>query len=257
MPNHITNHLYISGEEQEVQECIKRLFNNGKNTRGSGEYIEVECIDFNSIASMPECLAAETSSGYLNNLVFALYGLYKKTFKVQLQGDLKRFFKILSFHRKSQVFLLKEIGLEDEEIRKKFIELDNEDFEKVLEYIKYIDSTGYFSWYEWSINNWGTKWNAYHSNHEKGTNLIEFDTAWSCPMSFIEKLSEVYPKLGFEIHYIDEDCYSNNWGVHFYKNGEFDYSLEETEKNKKSVCFDLLGIDLDDPEDDEEVEEDK
>ena len=51
---------------------------------------------------------------------------------------------------------------------------------------------GATNWYDWCINNWGTKWNAkniilqQYSNHI----LFEFDTAWAPPEPIYEHLKE-------------------------------------------------------------------
>ena len=54
-------------------------------------------------------------------------------------------------------------------------------------------------WYDWRVNNWGTKWdieldNKYVSQDGKMV-TVSFDSAWSPPIAAYEKLKE----LGFEI----------------------------------------------------------
>lgn len=59
---------------------------------------------------------------------------------------------------------------------------------------------GSANWYDWSIANWGTKWNSY--GYSDGTpkgfdgSTIEFQTAWSCATPVIAALAEKYPDLG-------------------------------------------------------------
>lgn len=57
-----------------------------------------------------------------------------------------------------------------------------------------------FDWYNWSINNWGTKWNA--------TKVDEytFDTAWATPKPWLEKLAQ---HIDFVLWFADEDLGSN------------------------------------------------
>lgn len=63
------------------------------------------------------------------------------------------------------------------------------------------------NWYDWSCKNWGTKWNACHSDL-LADNELYFDTAWSSPRPILETLS----KLCFEHNvrlegvFADEDC---------------------------------------------------
>ena len=52
-------------------------------------------------------------------------------------------------------------------------------------------------WYEWNINNWGTKWDVDGIDCviEDNTTKVAFDTAWSPPIAFYEHLVE----LGFTV----------------------------------------------------------
>ena len=70
------------------------------------------------------------------------------------------------------------------------------------------------NWYDWSIENWGTKWNAYHDNLDKANNTLTFDTAWSCPLPVLDALAELCYKHGvyFTGKWADEDC-GYNTGV--------------------------------------------
>ena len=59
-----------------------------------------------------------------------------------------------------------------------------------------IEKYGYPTWYEWSIDNWGTKWDPdiYAVTREDANNAsFAFDSAWSPPVEFYQKLEE----LGF------------------------------------------------------------
>lgn len=70
------------------------------------------------------------------------------------------------------------------------------------------------NWYDWSIANWGTKWNAYYSSLDKANNIIEFDTAWSCPLSVLDALAKLCYEydVSFSGKWADEDA-GNNVGV--------------------------------------------
>lgn len=80
-----------------------------------------------------------------------------------------------------------------------------------------IQKYGYDNWYDWNIENWGTKWNAYDIKIFQNT--IEFQTAWSTPEPVIQKLSEKFPETTFTIKYADEDM-GSNCGIYEYKNGQ-------------------------------------
>ncbi len=81
---------------------------------------------------------------------------------------------------------------------------------------------GVICWREWSISNWGTKWNAYQTEIEHradGTSQLRFQTAWSHPDPVIEKLSKKFPETVIEVSYADED-FGFNLGKYSIKNDE-------------------------------------
>lgn len=62
------------------------------------------------------------------------------------------------------------------------------------------------SWCEWSIENWGTKWDTnpeYIDVEELHDTCVRytFDTAWSPPQAAIQALREAFPALGIEAFY--------------------------------------------------------
>ena len=69
-----------------------------------------------------------------------------------------------------------------------------------------IKKYGCKDWYDWSLENWGTKWDAC----EGGTHISDyeveasFDTAWAPPTPWLEKVSVKYKKLRFELEYTEE-----------------------------------------------------
>lgn len=65
-----------------------------------------------------------------------------------------------------------------------------------------LEKYGSRDWYEWNVNNWGTKWDIGSDSYEddfynEGDNsvTISFESAWSPPLAFYENMVE----LGFEI----------------------------------------------------------
>lgn len=76
------------------------------------------------------------------------------------------------------------------------------------------------NWYDWSCENWGTKWNACeaYANHTKNQLVYGFDTAWATPEPVIKALSEKY-HVAVKCDYYDED-FGNNIGTYTYVDGE-------------------------------------
>ena len=78
------------------------------------------------------------------------------------------------------------------------------------------------NWYDWSIENWGTKWDACDVEPDisvmikaevvlaiaaKDESLcidIGFETAWAPPTDWLENVSKKFPKLHFEIAYSEQ-----------------------------------------------------
>jgi hypothetical protein len=85
-----------------------------------------------------------------------------------------------------------------------------------------IDKYDYANWYDWRVNNWGTKWDVNDPNslvYTDGDTAIEFffDTAWAPPIAFYNQMLE----LGFEV-----TAYYWEPGMSFcgsYSNGDADH----------------------------------
>lgn len=68
---------------------------------------------------------------------------------------------------------------------------------------------GYSDWYDWSVANWGTKWNAcgvrIDEPGEGSACEIRFDTAWAAPFPVFQKLAVLFPQIAFTFTWTDED----------------------------------------------------
>ena len=59
-------------------------------------------------------------------------------------------------------------------------------------------------WYDWSVENWGTKWDACESHiHHNDINYfsVSFDTAWSPPINWIDNIMQDFPDLCFTLEH--------------------------------------------------------
>lgn len=70
-----------------------------------------------------------------------------------------------------------------------------------------IKRYGERDWYDWSIKNWGTKWNA--GDTVVYSDFIEFQTAWSTPIPVFVELSKRLKNVEINVDYADEDIGSN------------------------------------------------
>ena len=98
------------------------------------------------------------------------------------------------------------------------------------------------NWYDWSRENWGTKWNAYDVCWRE--DAVDFCTAW-CPVhKIVEKPSKLFPKITMFYQWADEN-YGYNVGSYFIKNGETFAEAFPTEGTGMAydLSFSTWGID--------------
>ena len=89
---------------------------------------------------------------------------------------------------------------------------------------------GFADWYEWSVNNWGTKWDISSDDSEPtkqddNSIMLSFNTAWSPPVGFYEKMTE----LGFEVtaFYLEEGM--GFVGKYTSEDGDDEYNFDGSE----------------------------
>ena len=64
-------------------------------------------------------------------------------------------------------------------------------------------------WYDWRLQNWDTKWDAYDvvvTDDDPDCTEIEFNTAWSPPEAICHALREQYPDLSISWFYDEPGC---------------------------------------------------
>lgn len=217
MPNWVKN--IVKTSEETMNKIKEKYFTN-------------ETLDFNKIIPMPKSL--ELASGSITEMAI-FYAFTKKEAKekkeiVELLKNKKEFcYKSYwdKIKHSSHLGHFKDI----EEIAENYIpediakELNIKTLEELGDtYISNIKNYGSDTWYDWCVENWGTKWGA--SRCENNNNTIIFETAWATPEPIFEKLSEEFPNDIIEVNYADE-CYSNNNnGKLFYQYGVCIKSIE-------------------------------
>lgn len=130
---------------------------------------------------------------------------------ITLQGDSKQIEKLLSDIQKD------ELGIGSIDFNK-IIPMPDEIFRGNLG-VAETKLYGKNNWYDWSIANWQTKWNAFSFGISEKKNKIYFDTAWSAPHPILQKLSEKYPDLKITHRWSDENI-GFNCGEYEYENGK-------------------------------------
>lgn len=100
-----------------------------------------------------------------------------------------------------------------------------------------------YNWYNWNVNNWGTKWNASDSVVGEVEEPLEgetnyrlqtwFSTAWAPSTPVTQALSEQYPNVFFEHKFIEEGGFF--CGVIEFQNGEETHDSWEDEPSHESM----------------------
>lgn len=148
-----------------------------------------------------------------------------------------------------------------EQIKKDAFGIGTIDFEKIIPMPdniflgalgqKEMEQYGKENWYDWSLANWGTKWNSCGYSEGKDyapksdeTPSIRFDTAWSAPHPILQKLSEMFPDIRIEHEWADEDI-GYNCGRHEYYDGErTEEYYPESDKDRYEFAAKVLDLDL-------------
>lgn len=196
MPNHIQNKLVITGDADIIRRLIDTISTPNED-EGSTRY-----IDFEKIIPMPECLK-HTEASSVSNMALAVY-----LFKSDRMGLMNRLCSVNT----DRLYAI--------------VDGPREEYFKYFNYGEEIyrryEKCGAVSWYDWSVNNWGTKWNAYSTStgdmDDENKYTLYFQTAWSHPYPVLEKLVSMFPELEFDYKFADED-FSYNTGTGYGREG--------------------------------------
>jgi len=110
-----------------------------------------------------------------------------------------------------------------------------------------IEQYGYKDWYDFSVNEWGTKWDVGDSDgiNEVTENslTVYFDSAWAPPLAAYEKMAA----LGFEIEAMYDEsgmgfcgCWTNAGGDDYYEYSSL--SSETIEQELPKELNEAFGI---------------
>lgn len=199
MPNHVFNIVNM---------------NDIANHRNLFQKEDEETLDFNAIKPMPESLDVPSNSlmedsiyYYLLNLITVLNETNFK-FLPKLYIDQKVDERSI-LDRKISDRSIEEIISQYNKIPDDY-KIDGKDltYERFLELGKIaadnIYNYGAMDWYQWSLDNWGTKWNAYDGSMIN-EDTITFNSAWDPPIPVLKELSALYPYDEISLEFMSED----------------------------------------------------
>lgn len=174
MPNHVTNIIEFHCSKKVFQE-IAEFIRKDDSFFGS--------VDFNKVLPMPPELDIEAGSRGEQGLK-----LYKEFLKWKEEQHLT--------------------GSQEEVLRDYIqrMEIDPETIELGKQYLDNLLNHGAATWYDWCVDHWGTKWNAYGCVEvDPDAKFLQFNTAWNCPFPVIAELSFNNPEIPIRFSWADED----------------------------------------------------
>lgn len=246
MPNYVTNIITMNANKKQLQEIYETI----KADDG-----ELGSFDFNKLVPMPESLNV-TKGSVTDKSINAYLSYMRNEFVLHpdrpgLPDEIKRYVSAAAQIRRHDMFFTTELMTpETIDVEAERHNMSTPDFLELGK--KYLDNQLNFgapTWYDWSIANWGTKWNVQEGIHmdEEDPRIMNFDTAWSAPLPIIEALSKRFPNVEITIQWADEDI-GNNVGQQTYLDGEVtDENIPEPwSKEAYDLAFEIFG---DTPED--------
>jgi hypothetical protein len=195
MPNWVKNIVEFETNSLRMNQII--------DTIKSEEDGDTNYFDFEKIIPMPESL--KITSGSATDLGIDIL-------KYQETGDDSSLRERLKYP-----WVIKENIKTVKELVEYCINEGTADLDSARKALFNIENYGTKDWYEWSVKNWGTKWNSSESLFE-GSN-IHFQTAWSVPEPIFIELSRMFPDVEIKVKFADEDI-GNNCGELLLLNGE-------------------------------------
>ncbi len=234
MPNHVANRITFDCSDEKAKEILQSIMYDPKpddeENTGPGT------IDFGKLIPMPKSLMIEAGSTTTRGIEIYLTAVNPDTEDYDLPKMPKdKFDELVNALNGERIFYKYNPSLSEEEIRSA---TEYHSFgicaDLGKQAITNFQNYGATTWYDWSVRNWGTKWNSYDPYKEDDHSLV-FSTAWSAPHPVVEALSKKFPDVSFHHEWADEDI-GYNCGSMDYRNGEV-VSAFEPESMKEAIAF--------------------
>jgi hypothetical protein len=180
MPNWCRNVLTITGDKAQIKEFVATTVRNWEDKHGVPH--DEPYWKMSGIHPCPPKLKNTVSGTHIDKCVFVNY------WEVQSaeQDNIER-------AAKNEPLLPVPVSIPCEN--------NSEEKRKAL-----VAEYGYSNWFDWQNANWGTKWDC--SSIDTGIEInkpsrfkVDFDSAWTPPVDWLEKVQEKYPKLKIKLRW--------------------------------------------------------
>lgn len=240
MPNWIKNKIIV-GKKEYIDILVNKYCIYD-------EKFDKYDLDFNKVIKMPNDLNIEFSSVSEKGLCLYLTMINPK---VNYFGKTEDKYSTDEYdtliHKLNNHFIVndkniiytsnqvEEILNEDPNYKNKLLKLGKQQIENLLKY-------NALNWYEWSINNWGCKWNATNFEIIDKCKGILFETPWDPPIPIILEISRQNPDIKIAFLYSDEEI-GYNVGYVLCSKGKIDFkgNFKDGTKDAYLLAFDLWG----------------
>lgn len=251
MPNHIKNRLEITGTKEQVEAVIKKFSNTypeepNKSYSGDLVYISKDGVGWlneetgvftqknkKDVQGVPKGFKQDFTEAWTRFPDFDKIIPCPESLHITSDGWVSPMDNQFSANTLLKAHL--------DEMRESFDKNPNRKKKTMKNFLQGVENYlnyGHATWYSWSIDNWGTKWNCYDCETIE-SNVFEFDTAWSGIPNMIDLMSKEFPEVKFLYEWSDEDT-GSNCGIAMYLNGELDLDrLENGSKEAYDLAFKL------------------
>ena len=197
MPNWCSNVFGISGSKEEMKK-FKDILNS------PNELIKIICLSENKESLRTDYLNKQRAKeDYLDNIL-----QFAESKTKPIDEFIMNEFKNESFSKIKLDELGNVIEVEEINMLQKFFPMPKDFLNSSLSKEELIKKYGCKDWYDWRVHNWGTKWevdiNRDIENEDEFTCV--FESAWSPPTAWLEKVGNDFPKLNFILNYEESGC---------------------------------------------------
>jgi hypothetical protein len=216
MPNWVITKIYITGPEDKIKEFEGKCLRPNRDEDGEFQ----RTFSFDRIKQRPEELI-NTISPSPKPEVRKVKDMQGNEIVVEVYRDIINEWDIQSAIKRGEtppepIPCNNATPDQQEELRQKY---------------------GSSNWYDWNLDNWGTKWDCSDSHYTEEDKILQFQTAWACPEKIIAEMKLVFPDLRFDGSYADEDFGSN---VGYIEDGLL-YPLENLSEEACETAATLWG----------------